>query len=172
MATLTSNLNYLQPSGFRVVIDRENYPNLEYFAQTISHPDVSLPPPPVPTKRFENVVFPGDTISYSELTMSLIVDENLEAYKEIYNWMESLTDENYVGEGPRSRRLNPQMPSGADISVSILSSHNNQTNRILYKGCIPSAISGMEFTTTTGTVEFITFDVTFGFTGFEFKNQS
>ena len=30
---LTSNLNYLQPTGFRVVIDRTRYPNLEYFAQ-------------------------------------------------------------------------------------------------------------------------------------------
>ena len=35
---LTSNLNYLQPTGFRVVIDRTRYPNLEYFAQQVTHP--------------------------------------------------------------------------------------------------------------------------------------
>jgi hypothetical protein len=166
---LTTNLNYLQPTGFRVIIDRENYPNLEFFAQTISHPDVSLPPPPMPTRRFENVVFPGDTISYSELSITFIVDEDLAAYKELYNWMESLTDENFVGQGPRSRRIAPEIPSQADISVSILSSHNNQNNRILYKGCTPTSIGALEFTTTSQTVEFITFDVTFGFTGFDFK---
>ena len=27
---LTSNLNYLQPTGFRLVIDRTRYPNLEH----------------------------------------------------------------------------------------------------------------------------------------------
>ena len=34
MATLTANKNYLQPSGFRVIIDRENYPrNLKIWDQ-------------------------------------------------------------------------------------------------------------------------------------------
>ena len=28
---LTTNLNYLQPTGFTILIDRAKYPNLEYF---------------------------------------------------------------------------------------------------------------------------------------------
>ena len=39
MATLTDNKNYLQPTGFSVSIDRKNYPNLQYFAQSITHPE-------------------------------------------------------------------------------------------------------------------------------------
>ena len=38
MAELTTNKNYLQPTGFRVIISRQNYPNLEYFAQGVTHP--------------------------------------------------------------------------------------------------------------------------------------
>ena len=34
---LTTNLNYLQPTGFRVIINRTRYPNLEYFVQSVSH---------------------------------------------------------------------------------------------------------------------------------------
>ena len=48
---LTSNLNYLQPTGFRVVIDRTKYPNLEYFAQSVSHPGAQLTPLELPVRR-------------------------------------------------------------------------------------------------------------------------
>ena len=37
-AELTSNINYLQPTGFRISIDRKRYPNLEYFCQQVIHP--------------------------------------------------------------------------------------------------------------------------------------
>ena len=42
MADLTTNLNYLQPTSYKITIDRENYPNLEYFAQSITHPGMIL----------------------------------------------------------------------------------------------------------------------------------
>ena len=51
MAELTSNLNYLQPTGFKVIIDRENYPNLEYFVQSFVHPDISLIPSELPYRK-------------------------------------------------------------------------------------------------------------------------
>ena len=33
---LTTNLNYLQPTGFKLLIDRVKYPNLEYFCQGVA----------------------------------------------------------------------------------------------------------------------------------------
>jgi len=168
MATLTSNQNYLQPSGFRVIIDRENYPNLEYFAQSVNHPDVTLPVVANPFRRIENVSMPGDTLSYSELSVTFILDENLKGYIELYNWMEKLVNEEFVGEGPRSRKVNPEIPTQADISLSILSSHNNQTKRVLYKACTPTSLSGLQFSSIAGNVEYLTYDASFSFTGFEF----
>ena len=52
--TLTANKNYLQPTGFRVIIDRENYPNLEFFAQSVDHTDVSMTAPNVAYSRIGN----------------------------------------------------------------------------------------------------------------------
>lgn len=167
--TLTDNKNYLQPTGFKVIIDRENYPNLEFFAQSVSHPDANLGAPAMPFKRIDNVALPGDTISYSELSVSFILDEDIKSYTEIYEWLERLVNDEHINEGPRSSRNNPKIPSQADISVSILSSHSNQTKRILYKGCTPTSLSGLELTAIASSVEYLTFNVTFAFTGFEFK---
>ena len=170
MATLTANKNYLQPSGFRVIIDRENYPNLEFFAQSVNHPDVSIAGTNLPFRRIENVNMPGDTISFSELTVSFILDEDMKAYTELYNWMEYTINSDFVGQAPRSQRVSPELPTQADISVSILSSHNNQSTRILYKGCNPTSISGLQLSSVASSVEYLTFDVSFQFTGFEFKD--
>jgi len=166
---LTDNLNYLQPTGFRVVIDRENYPNLEFFAQTVNHPDITLSAPTLPYSRFENVGMPGDTVSLSELSISFILDEDLKSYIELYNWVEYMTNENFVSEGGRGQRSPNELPTQADISVSILSSHNNQTKRILYKACSPTSISGLQLTSVASSVEYLTFDVSFANSGFEFK---
>jgi hypothetical protein len=111
---------------------------------------------------------PGDTLSYSELSVTFILDEDLKGYIELYNWMEKLVNEEFVGEGPRSRKVNPEIPTQADISLSILSSHNNQTKRVLYKACTPTSLSGLQFSSIAGNVEYLTYDASFSFTGFEF----
>lgn len=168
MAELTTNKNYLQPTGFRVIIDRVNYPNLEFFAQSVSHPDVTLTGPTNPFPRIANVNMPGDALDYSELNIQFILDEDIESYVELYNWMEDIVNKDFVPQGSRTRRVNPEVPTQADISVSILSSHNNQTKRIIYKGCNPVALSGVELTSIASTVEYLTFSASFSFTGFEF----
>ena len=41
-STPTTNPNYLQPTGFKIGINRKYFPNIEYFAQSIMHPDMSV----------------------------------------------------------------------------------------------------------------------------------
>ena len=59
--------------------------------------------------------------------------------------------------------------SKADISVAILTSNNTQNKRILYKGCNPTSLSGLQLTSIASSVEYLTFNASFVFTGFEFK---
>jgi hypothetical protein len=162
--TLTANKNYLQPTGFRVIIDRENYPNLEFFAQSVDHPDVSMTAPNVAYSRIGNVSLPGDALEYSELNIQFILDEDIKSYTELYNWMESLVNKKFVSPNSTS-----DVPTQADISISILSSHNNQNKRILYKSCNPTSLSGLQLTSIASSVEYLTFNASFVFTGFEFK---
>jgi hypothetical protein len=166
--TLTDNKNYLQPTGFKVIIDRENYPNLEFFAQSVDHPDVSVTAPNVPYSRIGTVSLPGDTIEYGQLNIQFILDEDLKSYLELYNWFEDMVNTDFAEPGVRSRRLATEVPTQADVSVTILSSHNNFTKRIKYKDCSPTSLSGLQLTAIASSVEYLTFNVTFVFTGFEF----
>jgi hypothetical protein len=163
-STGLNNLNYLQPTSFKLTIDRKHYANLEFFAQAILHPALSMNPVEVPYKRISSVPFAGDKLTFTELTCMIIVDENLNSYTEMYNWMNRIVET--VDTTP-TNRLATKPPTMADITLSILSSHNNVTRTIKYLDCLPVSLGDMTLESTSGDVQYITFPATFRFSTFE-----
>jgi|TARA_B110000046_G_C12855554_1_gene339550 hypothetical protein len=160
---LTSNLNYLQPTGFKVIIDRTRYPNLEYFVQSVSHPGASLTPIELPVRRITSVPLAGDKMTFSEVGFDIIVDENMTSYKEMYDWMTRIVNEGQVSAGERDTKK----PTYADITLSVLSSHNNTVQKIRYLDCVPTSLGAIEFQSTSGDTTFVTFNASFRFSQFE-----
>ncbi len=160
---LTSNLNYLQPTGFKVIIDRTRYPNLEYFVQSVSHPGASLTPIELPVRRITSVPLAGDKMTFSEVGFDIIVDENMTSYKEMYDWMTRIVNEGQVSAGERDTKK----PTYADITLSVLSSHNNTVQKIRYLDCVPTTLGAIEFQSTSGDTTFVTFKASFRFSQFE-----
>lgn len=159
-----NNINFLQPTSFRLTIDRKNFPNLEFFAQTVLHPNLTLNAVEVPYRRISSIPFTGDKLTYAELTAMIIVDENLNSYTEMYNWMNRLVETN---EKPATERSANLPPSYSDITLSILSSHNNTVRKIRYKDCLPTNLGDMTLESTLSDNTFITFPATFRFSTFE-----
>jgi len=160
---LTSNLNYLQPTGFKVIIDRTRYPNLEYFVQSVSHPGANLTPIELPVRRITSVPLAGDKMTFSEVGFDIIVDENMTSYKEMYDWMTRIVNEGQVSAGERDTKK----PTYADITLSVLSSHNNTVQKIRYLDCVPTGLGAIEFQSTSGDTTFVTFNASFRFSQFE-----
>ena len=160
---LTTNLNYLQPTGFRVIINRTRYPNLEYFCQSVSHPGATLTPLELPTRRITSVPLAGDKMTFSEVNFTIIIDENMTAYREMYDWMTRITNEGQVSGGEAMTKV----PTYADITLAVLSSHNNTVQKIKYKDCVPTSLGTIEFQSTSGDTTYVTFDATFRFSQFE-----
>lgn len=160
---LTTNLNYLQPTGFRVIINRTRYPNMEYFCQSVSHPGATLTPLELPTRRITSVPLAGDKMTFSEVSFQIILDENMTAYREMYDWMTRITNEGQVSAGEAMTKV----PTYADITLAVLSSHNNTVQKIQYKDCVPTSLGTIEFQSNTGDTTYVTFDASFRFSQFE-----
>jgi hypothetical protein len=141
---LTANKNYLSSESFRLVISRTDYPNLEYFCNSAMHPDVSVGESTTPNARLDHFS-PGDKMTMGTLTCSIILDEDMESYKEVFKWCENI--------------VNGKTNDTADLALQILSSKNNVLNTINYIDAFPTNVSNLQFTTNTN--EYITFDVTF-----------
>jgi len=164
MAELTTNINYLQPTSFKITIDRKNFPNLEFFCQDFTHPGMIMNSVEVPYKKIQAIPFIGDKLTFNELLANIILDENMEAYNEMYNWMRTNLDNN---ENSRLESEGLRPPSVSDITLSILSSHNNQTKQVRYIDCMPTSLTDIQFQSTASGTEFITFGASFRFSYFE-----
>lgn len=158
-----NNLNYLHPNAFKFTIDRKNFPNIEFFAQSVQHPDASVEAADIPHLRVGSLPMPGDKIRFGELSASIILDENMNSYVEMYNWLTRMIQQEYKTPLNRSEG---SPPTTADITVSILSSHNNTTRTIKYIDCIPTNLGSIQFESTT-TESFITYPISFRFSYFE-----
>jgi len=165
-ASALNNVNYLQPNAFKLTIDHKHFQNLEFFCQTVMHPALSSNPIEVPYKRISSIPFAGDKLTFGELTAMIIVDENLNAYTEMYKWLERTIEQQ---DNTPLYRTASKPPTYADITLNILSSNNNKTRQIRYIDCIPTSLGDMTLESTAGDVSFITFPASFRFSYFELK---
>ena len=82
-----TNLNQLNVVSFAVSFSR--LPEVQYFCQRISLPTVVLGETNEATP-FLNLPLEGDTLTFESLSLSFIVDEDLQNYISIYEWMTAL----------------------------------------------------------------------------------
>ena len=161
------NNNLFQPTGFQVVIDRQNYANLSFFVQTVNHPGAINQAVEVPFRNFQSAPMPGGQLQFGELTMEVLLDEDFNTYNELYDWLWRLATVRQIEKRDSWTDHRSDTPSHADIIVTALTNQNNRNRRIKYHDCIPTSLGDIQFQATNQTVEFITFPANFRFTYFE-----
>jgi hypothetical protein len=169
--SLLTTTNLLQPTGFRMVINRKNFPNLQFFCNSFTHPDVSVNAAELAYRRITSVPFAGDKFTFGELSAQILLDEEMNSYEEMYNWMERVVETNETR--PSGRPGEPidygtLPPTYADVTLTILNSSNNKSREIRYIDCVPTSLGSINFETVAGD-QFLTYTVGFRYTYFEIR---
>ena len=169
MATTTTSTlqppSFLQPTGYKLVVNRIRFPNLEFFAQSVNHPSINLAPAVVPFRGVD-AAFPGDKIDYTELNLLVMLDEKMHIYDEMRTWLENSVYKNF--DNPNKITNANQDRTEYDMSLLILTSGNVLARTITYKSAFPTFIGDIEFASTPGTLQYVSFPMTFRFTSFNF----
>lgn len=152
---LTSNLNLLSPTGFKLTINRSKYANVEFFITSFSIPDISISPIQI-RHRGDSTYSVGESRTFGDLSIRFAIDEDMNNYSEIYNWLES---------NVKSSSDNKQIDQH-DMILSIMSSHNNVNKQFQFKNAFPITLSGVEFSTQSTSVEYLQADVSFRYDEF------
>ena len=79
-----SKFDYASPIQFRFKMTK--LPTVEFFVQSANIPAITLGETDIPTP-LKDIPIPGDKVTYSSLDVSFLVDENLNNYKEIHDWI-------------------------------------------------------------------------------------
>ena len=148
--------NFLSPIEFRLVIDR--LPETRFYVQSVNLPGFNTSPAATGTP-FKTLPFPSVKLEYDDLIVSVIADEDLKAFREVSDWLISLT---FPKEYKQYDDLEQSPQSTlSDMSLVILDSTKNANISINFVNVFPVSISGIQMDTRNSDVIPPTFDVTF-----------
>ena len=84
LADVPATFNLQSPLGFRFFIKRA--PNTNYYVNRVNIPGIQLPAAEQATPYYP-VPWPGDHLSWETLILNFRVDEGMNNYFELHNWM-------------------------------------------------------------------------------------
>lgn len=168
--SLPVNINPLSPNGFKFAITK--LPDVTFFAQNVNLPGITLGEPTFATP-FSTQPVPGDTLSYDQLTLNFLVDENMSNYRIIYNWIVALGfpesyDQYIVGQAGDTTAYGELAKNYSDATLQILDSSNNPIQSIQFFDVFPTTIESLSFASTNDDVNYLVGTATFKFGWYRF----
>jgi hypothetical protein len=183
-----TKLDYASPTQFKFGIHQ--LPKVEFFTTTATVPAIALSDVVIPTP-FKSVPMMGDQLTYDNLTVGFIVDEYLENYLSIHEWMTAIgfpksrsqfaNFKTNISNTPTSARstagtsgdigdVQSPLPANSlfsDATLTILSNKNNPIVDVTFRDLYPVAITALDYNQGATDVEYMTASVDFAYQLYE-----
>ena len=188
-----TKLDLASPTQFKFQILK--LPKVEYFCTAVNLPGLSLNTVQQPTP-LADIPLPGEKLSFGDLEMTFMVDENLENYQEISGWLFGLgfpksrtqfaslveaakdrfptngKDSQTTDAGKVKYGAQPIGPVFSDATLNILSSKNRANIEVRFNNVFPISLSGLQFTQQATDVDYLSATVTFQYKLYEFAAKN
>jgi hypothetical protein len=166
------NRNFLAPTGFKFNLKRS--PKVAFFCNEANIPDLNLGVAIQPN-YLRDIPTPGDKIDFGDLTLRFLVDENLENYLELQDWIRGLGYPESVQEfrdlaaegivkGPYAK---DRQNIYSDGTLQILSSNLVPKFNVNFKDLFPISLTTLTFDATDTDIQYFTAESTFKYTSYE-----
>jgi hypothetical protein len=162
------NRNYLSPIGFKFILSE--YPKVDFFSNSSQIPGINLGVA-VQSNYLKDIPIPGDKLSYDDFSFEFFVDENLQNYLQVHNWMRGLGYPQSVSEYQEllnSDELNPGVQDAnfgqSDGSLILYNSNYNPIAQVNFRGLFPVSLSTLDFNSKVQDINYVTANVTFKYT--------
>lgn len=163
------NKNFLSPLGFKFQIKKT--PHVNFFIQKVNVPAISMTSP-TPNNPFVKTPIPGEHLNYDNLKITFKVDEDLQNYLEIHNWITALGKPQNFDQYKEIQDKPLYSGDGiySDISLMILSSAKRANYEVLYVDAFPISLGELMFNTVDSDVNFIEATAVFQYTYYTLTN--
>jgi hypothetical protein len=169
-----SIMDYASPVQFRFKCDK--LPKVEFFCQTANIPGIGLGVADIETP-LKNIPLPGDKVTYQDLSISFLVDENLENYKELHDWIIGLGAPQKHSQFSDFRALSTDRFSGskplpeggmyADATLTVLNSKNIAVTEIRFQNIFPTSLGSLSYDVQASDVDYLSTEVDFSYMYYE-----
>ena len=169
-----TKLDYASPTQFKFSIVK--LPKVEFFVSSVNIPGISLGSDEQATPLLD-LPYPGDKLTYGDLNMTFLVDENLENYLILHNWIRALGTPDDTLER-RSYKLKMQQEFGkdnndlyADGTLMVLNSNFNHNFDVVFEDLMPIGLNALEFNATVDGTEYAMAQVSFRYLAYEIRTK-
>ena len=170
-----ANRNYMSPLGFKLILTKT--PKVDFLCQSANIPQISMGTAIQPT-YLKDIAVPGDKVLYDDLRVRFLVDEQMENYLSIYNWMTGLGYPENAGQFRQLKKddlrtdasvsddADPRYFEFSDATLQILSSNYKPSVLVNFKDAFPTTLSTLDFDVSTRDYAYFTAEVSFKYTIF------
>ena len=180
-----TTFDYAQSNQFKVYIPI--FPLVEWFVVGCNVPGITMGQGVVPTPLVDYPIV-GEKLTYDNFSMTFLVDEKLENFMELHNWLINMappenveqfmarTSEYVLNTGKETKfypigNQDSQTRTGntsdrqlyCDITLFILSSKNNPVATVIMRDAFPTSISSLDYSQQETDTSYVQCNVTFAY---------
>ena len=178
--------DYATGTQWRLAFNR--LPKTTWFCRAANIPGISLGEASYPTPMLDTFVT-GDKLTFENLNITFIVDEELQNYRELWDWLVGLgspvshsqwESELAKGDGairqfgtedadPRTKSTYEESNLYSDATLIVYNSKNIPKVDVKFKNMFPTSLSALEYSQELTDVEYFKASATFRYLYYEFE---
>ena len=159
------NRNFLAPVGFKFTLAK--YPKVSFFSNSARIPELSLGTAIQPS-YLKDIDIPGEKLTYGDLTIRFLVDENMKNYMAMHNWLKGIgfpeTPQQFKDQTTDKDGLRDEKEVFSDGSLHILNSNFKDVAIVRFNDLFPVGLTSLEFDATETDINYFTAEATMRYT--------
>ena len=178
--------DYATGTQWRLAFNR--LPKTTWFCTAANIPGISLGEAQYPTPMTD-INLTGDKLTFETLNITFIVDEELQNYRELWDWIVGMGSpvnhsqwETVLGKGdgairkfgtedadPRTKTTYEESNLYSDSTLIVYNSKNKAKVNVQFKNMFPTTLSALEYSQELTDVEYFKASATFRYLYYEFE---
>ena len=167
-----ANRNFL--SGVAFKFNLAKFPKVDFFSNSARIPELNLELA-TQASYLKNIDVPGERLTFGDFTLRFLVDENMENYLSVYNWLKGLgfpeSGKQFKDITTDSDGVRDPKEAFCDGTLSILNSNYREVAKVKFNDLFPVSITSLDFDATNTDVQYFTAEATFKYTIYDLKSS-
>ena len=167
------NRNFLSGVGFKFNLTK--FPKVDFFSNSARIPELNIELTQQ-ASYLKNIDVPGERLTYGDLSLRFLVDENMENYISVYNWLKGLgfpeSTKEFADLNKDKEGLRDPKQAFCDGTLSILNSNYREVAKVKFKDLFPISLTSLDFDATNTDVQYFTAEATFKYTVYKIESST
>tara|TARA_B100000609_G_scaffold35857_1_gene26585 strand:+ start:352 stop:891 length:540 start_codon:yes stop_codon:yes gene_type:complete len=167
------NRNFLSGVAFKFNLTK--LPKVDFFSNSARIPELNLELAKQPS-YLKNIDVPGERLTFGDLTLQFLVDENMENYIAVYDWLKGLgfpeTTKQFKELTTDEDGQRDQKEAFSDGTLRILNSNYREVAKVKFEDIFPISLTSLEFDATNTDIQYFTAQVSFKYTIYKLSSST